>query len=94
MLFIHPAGQGREVPDANNLIQFSVSGNARIIGVGNGDPSSHEPDKCSDGHWQRHLFNGKCQMILQSGDTHGQVKVEAVSDDLLKGVVEISVTVH
>ena len=35
--------QGREVPDADNLISFTLSGDAKIIGVGNGDPSSHEP---------------------------------------------------
>jgi beta-galactosidase len=58
--------QGREVPDAQNLLHFSVAGPAKIIGVGNGDPSSHEPDKCADGEWQRHLFNGRCQVILQS----------------------------
>lgn len=36
---------GREVADANNLIIFSLSGDSKIIGVGNGDPSSHEADK-------------------------------------------------
>ena len=45
--------QGREVPDADNLIRFSIAGDGKIIGVGNGDPSSHEPDKCFDGNWQR-----------------------------------------
>src|SRR4029077_11082588 len=50
--------QGRDVPDANNLISFSISGDAKIIGVGNGDPSSHEPDKYFDDNWQRKLFNG------------------------------------
>ncbi|MCB0719737.1 MAG: DUF4982 domain-containing protein, partial [Bacteroidetes bacterium] len=36
---------GRIVPTADNDIVFNVSGNGRIIGVGNGDPSSHEPDR-------------------------------------------------
>jgi beta-galactosidase len=36
--------QGRIVPTAANLIQFSLQGPGRIIGVGNGDPSCHEPD--------------------------------------------------
>jgi beta-galactosidase len=36
--------QGRLVPDAANKIHFSLSGPGKIIGVGNGDPSSHEPD--------------------------------------------------
>ena len=59
--------EGREVPDADNLISFNIEGDGKIIGVGNGDPSSHEPDKCDEGAWQRHLFNGKCQVIIQSG---------------------------
>jgi beta-galactosidase len=36
--------KGRVVPVANNRIDFEVSGPGKIIGVGNGDPSSHEPD--------------------------------------------------
>jgi beta-galactosidase len=36
--------QGRLVPVANNLIQFDLEGPGRILGVGNGDPSCHEPD--------------------------------------------------
>jgi beta-galactosidase len=36
--------QGRVVPIAANHILFSLEGPGRIIGVGNGDPSCHEPD--------------------------------------------------
>ncbi len=36
--------QGRFVPTAQNQIHFSITGAGRIIGVGNGDPSCHEPD--------------------------------------------------
>jgi beta-galactosidase len=35
--------QGRTVPTAGNLVRFTVAGGS-AIGVGNGDPSSHEPD--------------------------------------------------
>lgn len=38
-------GEGRPVPTAANEIQFSLEGPGRIIGVGNGDPISHEPDQ-------------------------------------------------
>ncbi len=40
--------QGKSVPTANNLIHFSLEGPGRIIGVGNGDPSCHEPDQYVD----------------------------------------------
>jgi beta-galactosidase len=36
--------QGRFVPVAQNKINFVLEGAGKIIGVGNGDPSSHEPD--------------------------------------------------
>ena len=83
---------GREVPDANNLISFSLSGDSKIIGVGNGDPSSHEADKFNDGaNWQRKLFNGKCQVIIQAGKTAGTIKVSASSPGLQTGLAGISI---
>ena len=36
--------QGRMVPVAANNINFALSGAGKILGVGNGDPSCHEPD--------------------------------------------------
>jgi beta-galactosidase len=36
--------QNRTVPLAANLLHFGLSGPGRIIGVGNGDPTCHEPD--------------------------------------------------
>ena len=36
---------GRMVPFADNLVSFSLTGPGKIIGVGNGDPASQEPDK-------------------------------------------------
>ena len=81
--------EGREVPDANNLITFSITGDAKIIGVGNGDPSSHEPDKYIDGNWQRKLFNGKCQVIIQAGTSADVIKFNAGSQGLWKGSTDI-----
>ena len=77
--------QGREVPGADNLISFTLSGDAKIIGVGNGNPSSHEPDKYFDNNWQRKLFNGKCQLIVQSGKKTDFIHIEATSPGLWKG---------
>ena len=36
--------QGRPVPTAGNKIKFALEGAGKILGVGNGDASSHEPD--------------------------------------------------
>jgi beta-galactosidase len=35
----------RTVPDAGNYVSFAISGPGHILGVGNGDPASHDPDK-------------------------------------------------
>lgn len=82
--------KGREVPIADNMVKFYLTGDATIIGVGNGDPSSHEPDKCSIGAWQRSAFNGKCQMIIQTGKTTGSIKLEAKSNGLQSGSATIN----
>lgn len=75
--------KGRAVPTANNLIQIKVNGDAKIIGVGNGDPSSHEADQFKDGEIiQRHLFNGKAQVILQAGTQLSELSLEAISEGL------------
>jgi beta-galactosidase len=82
--------KGREVPTANQLIQFKLTGDARIIGVGNGDPSSHEPDQCSAGSWQRSTFNGKCQVILQAGKTTSSLQLEAQAKGLSSAQIQIN----
>ncbi len=40
--------KGRAIPDAGNEITFLLDGPGKIIGVGNGNPSSHEPDRYID----------------------------------------------
>jgi beta-galactosidase len=81
--------QGREIPDAMNLIQFQLKGNATILGVGNGDPSSHEADKCMDGNWKRSLFNGKCQIILQSMEHAGEFTLTATAEGVQATAVSV-----
>lgn len=81
--------EGREVPVADNRVRFSISGPGKIIGVGNGDPSSHEPDKCMVGAWQRSAFNGKCQVIVQSTKEPGIIKFEASAHGLWSGSTDV-----
>ena len=69
---------GLVVPTASNLLKFSVSDNATILGVGNGDPSCHEPDKAH----QRSAFNGLCQVIVQAGRSAGDVVFSAQAEGL------------
>ncbi|WP_188931734.1 beta-galactosidase GalA [Dyadobacter endophyticus] len=80
--------KGRVVPTADNLIKFSIEGNGRIIGTGNGNPSSHEPDKAD----RRKAFNGLCQVLVQSDRQAGKIKLKATSETL-EGT-EVTLTVH
>jgi beta-galactosidase len=65
--------QGRVVPTADNKITFTLTGPAKLIGVGNGDPSCHEPDKASS----RSAFNGQSQAIVQTTMKGGKIKLNA-----------------
>jgi len=77
--------QGRVVPTAMNEVTFSVTGPGRIIGVGNGDPSSHEPDRAS----KRNAFNGLCMALVQATKEAGEIRVEATSAGLASGTATI-----
>ncbi len=81
--------EGREVPDAANLINFNLEGSGMIIGVGNGDPSSHEPDKVLNGDYKRHLFSGRCQVIVRSSDERGDIRFMANSNGLIEDAIVI-----
>ncbi len=72
--------QGRAVPTADVLVNFAVSGEGALIGVGNGDPNCHESDK----EPRRSLFNGLAQVILQSSKTAGEIHVTATARDRLE----------
>jgi len=81
--------EGREVQDAKDFISFEIEGNGKIIGVGNGDPGSTEPDKILSGNYYRKLFNGKCQVIVQSNKGHGNISLKAHAEQLRTAEIQI-----
>ncbi len=94
--------QRRPVPVADNLVHFELAGPGAIIGVGNGDPISHEPDvflpdansdaadKPSAPAWQRRVFNGLAQVIVQSSQKPGAIRLVARADGLEPATLEIT----
>jgi beta-galactosidase len=70
--------QGRLIPTANVLVKFDIQGPGRIIGVGNGNPNSHESDKAK----QRTTFSGLAQVLAQSTDQPGEIILSASVDGL------------
>jgi beta-galactosidase len=77
---------GRVVPSADDTITFQVTGSGRLIGLGNGDPSSHEADKGT----VRRAFNGLCVAILQASTAAGELRLEATAPGLEPAVVVIA----
>ncbi len=67
--------QGRIVPIAANEITFEISGPGRIIGVGNGDPSSHEADKMVEQVASLPLTNWRMK-VLESATNQPEVGVD------------------
>ena len=77
--------KGRTVPDACQMLNFSLTGDGRILGAGNGDPSylgeDHPKEKdCRE--FSIPAFNGLAQIILQSGRTPSDMTLTVMSDVL------------
>lgn len=82
---VHDA-QGRVVPITDNEVTFKVSGEGKLIGTGNGDPTNQESDKGTS----RKAFSGLCMAIVQSTKTAGSITVDATSPGLAPATVTIS----
>lgn len=68
---------GNRVPLAENLIEIKIEGDARVIGMENGNMSDHDPLKSS----KRRAYNGLCLALLQS-NLPGKISVEVTSEGL------------
>lgn len=78
---------GHFVFNAEEVITFKVKG-GRVLGVGNGNPNSHEADKADF----RKLFAGLCQAVVEPDEGVGEMIVTASSES---GVVsEITIPVE
>ena len=66
---------GVMVPNADNLVHFSIEGAGKLVGVGNGNPISLESAKGS----QRTAFSGLCQAVVQNNGNKGVITLQAKS---------------
>jgi beta-galactosidase len=77
----------RPIATANLDVAFDITG-GRIIGLGNGDANSHEPEKGR----QRRLYNGLAQVIVQSdAGRAGALTLRATAAGLRPGITRIAV---
>lgn len=77
---------GERVHNASNLLLFSISGDASIVAVSNGDLSS---DEAMTGN-QRSLYNGSSLVILRAGRTSGKVTLKITSDKYKPVILKLS----
>ena len=85
--------KGRVVPDACPLLTFTLEGNGRILGAGNGDPmylgADHPKDKdCRQ--FTIPAFNGLAQVLVQSGEEASTITLRCQSEKLQTGSVCIT----
>jgi beta-galactosidase len=77
---------GNLVPDADNLIRFSVSGEGNLIATDNGSQTSLVSFQDKD----RKAFNGLCLTIIRSTDKPGNIQVTASADGLNSSTIKIT----
>jgi beta-galactosidase len=76
---------GNPVPDADNLVQFSINGDGAVIATDNGNETSMESFQ-SPG---RKAFNGLCLAVIRSNGKPGELRLNAKSAGLADAHVTI-----
>ncbi len=76
---------GNTIPDAADLVQFTVTGPGIIAGVDNGLQTSHESFKAN----YRKAFNGRCLVIVQSKPTAGTIRLSASAKGLRSAAINV-----
>ena len=77
--------KGRIVPDACQDLTISLTGDGRILGAGNGDPSylgEDHPKEKDCKQFRIPAFNGLAQILVQSGTTASDMTLTVMSDGL------------
>ena len=85
--------KGRIVPDACPMLNIALEGQARILGVGNGDPmylGSDHPKEQDCKAFGIPAFNGLAQVIIQSDETPSTVTISCKGEGLKTGSVSLN----
>jgi beta-galactosidase len=75
------------VPTADDLVQFAIDGQGRLIGVDNGNPIDHESYQAP----QRRAYNGLALAIVQALRKEGTIRVTAQAAGLQPASIEVQV---
>ncbi|MGD8777895.1 MAG: glycoside hydrolase family 2 TIM barrel-domain containing protein [Ignavibacteria bacterium] len=77
--------EGNVVPTVDNLVKFSIEGEGKIIGVGNGNPEDYDSYQAS----QRKAYHGLALVVIQSTQREGDIKLVATSEGLKEATITI-----
>jgi len=78
---------GNLVPDADNLLDFKISGPGFIAGVDNGDENNHDSFKVN----YRKAFNGLALAIVQTKEAAGNIIFTATAKGLQPATINLQV---
>ena len=84
--------KGRLVPDACPMLNLSLEGEGRILGVGNGDPmylGADHPKEPNCKAFAIPAFNGLAQVLIQSGEVSSAITLHCQSEKLQTGNITI-----
>ncbi len=84
--------KGRVVPDACPLLTFTLEGNGRILGAGNGDPmylGEDHPKEKDCRQFSIPAFNGLAQVLVQSGDAASTIVLRCEGEKLQTGSISM-----
>jgi beta-galactosidase len=77
---------GNVVPDASNLVNFKINGQAVLTSVDNGDPVSHDSFKVP----YRKAFHGLAMAIVQTKEKAGSINFTATADGLQSAAIVLT----
>jgi beta-galactosidase len=78
---------GIEIPTANDLVSFEISGPGEIAAVDNGANASQEPFQTPT----RHAFRGECVAFIRTTAQSGNIVLKATAPDLKGDSIELAV---
>jgi len=77
---------GIAIPDAADLVSFTINGPGILAAVDSGDNTSHESFRAT----QRHAYHGICFAIIKANASSGRITVTASAPGLSDGSVTIN----
>jgi beta-galactosidase len=78
------------VPNAHQMVHFTVSGPGSIAGANNGNSASHESNV---GHQVR-VFHGLALVMIRAGRHPGVITLTATANGVSAGTIQIRTTAN